>query len=755
MLFRRWPMTRYEGMKINVDGIFTSTPKNVYMTLAQKNGYYIPSYQRPYAWDADAKTNMSDLFNSIKEGMFSDDLSALVFFGAIVLVEDNNGNLDIEPCDPRSMPSQVSVVVDGQQRLTTFTLVAARLYQRLHQINKKLKEDKRYFEKLDDDTAVDKTRILSIYSDISACIGTAVGATTDICRIRMMESSLEDNQYGFYPRIIRMYDDCWSTSSSKALYTSSVASYLFQLRPTDRGYDGALRDLFKSIDTEIKTAIQSDEMISAFTANDSHLYAYLKGFDLLGITDANSGLKGEKEALLKEAAALLYLTDFILYRCAFTVISVTKNSYSHNIFQALNTTGEPLNAIDTFKPEVIRYVGHQAYQHSTEYQLIEAIQALLNDKPNKTKPKLLEAFIADFGYIFTGGNSKVNKSLKAQRQFLIEQYLAIDPSASEQKTQFVQTIHDHLMFSYAFINHKKVSDNFVYDGLLASDALLLNFLKETEWNILRPLLSALRLRSIHDFKEGVRLLSAFVMLSRLKALNAPIKTTMDGFWREYIGDISAATLKIYLHRKAKEDGLGDQVLWQQRVAQNDILGVTKLRVFTKLAFLSSFADEHLLCLEAFNLLKMADEKSTTTSGHRFEITALEQRSKSFPDRWGNATLIPLDIKWAQQEQLWEGEENYQKVLYQVAEDACYRSYLKGETAFSDKGVLLEQSIKKHLFDKFAMYKQAKQQAQDAIEKEQLQADVWLNNVYKTFADMLWASTTQTMVGNITEEAAYV
>ncbi|GGF99555.1 MULTISPECIES: DUF262 domain-containing protein [Cysteiniphilum] len=734
-------MTRYEGMKINVDGIFTSTPKNVYMTLAQKNGYYIPSYQRPYAWDADAKTNMNDLFNSIKEGMFSDDLSALVFFGAIVLVEDNNGNLDIEPCDPRSMPSQVSVVVDGQQRLTTFTLVAARLYQRLHQINKKLKEDKRYFEKLDDDKLIDKAQIVGIYNDLSACIGTATGATVEVCRIRMAESSFEDNPYGFYPRIIRMYDDCWSTAQTKASYTSDVASYLFELRPTDRGYNGALKDLFKSIDSEIKETVHSDEMILAFDSEDSHLRAYLQGFDLVQIVDDSLALKGEKYALLKEAAALLYLTDFILYRCAFTVISVTKNSYSHNIFQALNTTGEPLNAIDTFKPEVIRYVGHQAYQHSAEYQLFEAIQALLNAKPNKTKPKLLEALIADFGYIFTGGASKVNKSLKAQRQFLIEQYLAIDPDAREAKTQFVQTIHDHLMFGYAFINHKKVSENFVYDGLLPQDALLLNFLKENEWNIVRPLISALRLNSQHDFKEGIRALAAFIVLAKLRVVNAPIKTMLDAFWRECIGNINATTLKSYLQSKAKEDAweLAEQTLWQQRVAHNDILDVTKLRGVAKLAILSSFNDAQLMCLDAYSLLKLPEEKSTANSDHRFEMTQMEQKNKNAPNRWSNVTVVPLDLEthWLPQEGIGQGQENYQHLLQQVGEDACYVSYLKGETAFSDKRLQLEQCIKNHLFDKFACYNKAKEIAKDTIEKEELQAEVWLSNVYTTFSRMLW------------------
>ncbi len=734
-------MTKYEGMKINIDGIFTSTPKSVYMTLAQKNGYYIPSYQRPFAWDGDGKTNMGDLFNSLKEGMFSDDLFALVFFGAIVLVEDNNSNLDVEPCDTRAMPSQVSVVVDGQQRLTTFTLLASRIYQRLNKLSKKLKEDRRYFENLEDDKCENRVMILDLYYGITACIGTITGATHDICRFTVAEGDEKENPFCVYPRIIRMYDDCWSTSESKVLYNSDVASYLFNYRQSDYGYNGNLKSFFKIIDQEINDILQSEEMTEAFLRPDSHLYEYLQRFELSAITNPHLPIKGEKLKHLKEIVALFYLAEFVLYRCAFTVISVTKNSYSHNIFQALNTTGEPLNAIDTFKPEVIRYVGYQDYQQSVEYTLFEQIHDLLNSTQNKGKTKTLDKFIVDLGYILTGNKQKVSKSLKAQRQFLIDEYFAISTEKKEQKTQFVKKIRDHLYFCYSFENTNMNQEGSIYLDLDDKTKLFLHYLEKEHWNNVRPLLSVFHQHSKEEFSQAIVLLTAFFVLTQLKLVNAGIPSIMNSYWREHVSCVNLCTLKKYLHEKANENNrnLADQTAWQQRVAQNDINN-SKSYILAKLSFLASFADHQLLSYEAYAMIKSKKDKEGKNKDYRFELTALGDFNHNHLERWSNTTLVPLDVNWPKQNYIGDGVENYKKALEQVEADRYYISYVKGETSFGDKRTLLEQRIKQHLFEKFKLYNDARYLAQDSIEKEQLQADVWLSNVYMTFSNILWQTT---------------
>lgn len=68
--------------------------------------FEIPPYQRPYAWELDqARELLSDLLSAMDQGAGSD----VYFLGSIVLIK--------RPATPESM------VVDGQQRLTTLTIL--------------------------------------------------------------------------------------------------------------------------------------------------------------------------------------------------------------------------------------------------------------------------------------------------------------------------------------------------------------------------------------------------------------------------------------------------------------------------------------------------------------------------------------------------------------------------------------------------------------------------------------------------------
>jgi uncharacterized protein with ParB-like and HNH nuclease domain len=80
---------------------------NLKKILADDEKFYqIPNYQRPYSWD---KENISDLIDDLVSA-FKRNNNENYFCGSIVLVENNN--------DKRFD------VIDGQQRITTFTIIA-------------------------------------------------------------------------------------------------------------------------------------------------------------------------------------------------------------------------------------------------------------------------------------------------------------------------------------------------------------------------------------------------------------------------------------------------------------------------------------------------------------------------------------------------------------------------------------------------------------------------------------------------------
>lgn len=81
--------------------------KNIDDILVDKKKFYqIPDYQRPYSWDKD---NLSDLIDDLTNA-YLDNKDENYFCGSLVLV-DNHGDSRFD-------------IIDGQQRTTTFTIIA-------------------------------------------------------------------------------------------------------------------------------------------------------------------------------------------------------------------------------------------------------------------------------------------------------------------------------------------------------------------------------------------------------------------------------------------------------------------------------------------------------------------------------------------------------------------------------------------------------------------------------------------------------
>ena len=75
--------------------------------------YLIPSYQRPYAWTTD---QTSELFDDLYDFYRSEDEEGY-FLGSIVLIKEEG--------------SPKAEVIDGQQRLTTLTILLATIAAQL------------------------------------------------------------------------------------------------------------------------------------------------------------------------------------------------------------------------------------------------------------------------------------------------------------------------------------------------------------------------------------------------------------------------------------------------------------------------------------------------------------------------------------------------------------------------------------------------------------------------------------------------
>ncbi|WP_163558795.1 DUF262 domain-containing protein [Halomonas sp. NO4] len=90
----------------------------LHKVLSSDFEFHIPEYQRPYAWEVE---QAEELFDDLWTFMEQEDKSEEYFLGSIVLVKDDRTNR--------------ADVVDGQQRLTTLTLLLAAIRDRLRAID--------------------------------------------------------------------------------------------------------------------------------------------------------------------------------------------------------------------------------------------------------------------------------------------------------------------------------------------------------------------------------------------------------------------------------------------------------------------------------------------------------------------------------------------------------------------------------------------------------------------------------------------
>ena len=109
----------------------TSTPKTIDDTLRLYRKYVIPRFQREYSWEnEELQTLFDDLVDNIyiHEGVLSTND---YFIGSLVLVGDDDDTSNIE-----------RLVVDGQQRLMTFSIAFAVLAQKFKELGEEKLFDK-------------------------------------------------------------------------------------------------------------------------------------------------------------------------------------------------------------------------------------------------------------------------------------------------------------------------------------------------------------------------------------------------------------------------------------------------------------------------------------------------------------------------------------------------------------------------------------------------------------------------------------
>ena len=382
-------------------------------------GYRIPEYQRPYDWSKENIDRlMMDIFSGFERLSHGTGANAFTFLGTLILVKDPKQ-------EPKFKGKSLSIV-DGQQRLTTLTLLACALIERLRVLRKDIPE---ISQRIDSWIDIEQR---DLEEKLAECVfgGQKVG----------------NREYYPFPRIVR-FEDHRADNIRDAEIKSGIAKFLVAFEEFIR-YESEIEFQIPDLDDtrEAKKIIENFRTIREFCKhlNDKKWYedndcklvspksfshgGYNKLWgklrDSFGDGDPSSELSkinNHSQAKVHSYFRTLMLAAYFCNCIAVTIVVTEDEDAAFDIFDALNTTGEPLTALETLKPKVIQTEnkqGDRKYVGSAcEMAFGEIDEIMEKDHPGtKEKQDETKELVITFCLYFEG--LQISRELSIQRKEL-------------------------------------------------------------------------------------------------------------------------------------------------------------------------------------------------------------------------------------------------------------------------------------------------------------------------------------------------
>ncbi len=428
-----------------INKIFDAEPKSLAEFLgANDQGCFIPSYQRAYAWRDE---EVSRLFEDAITGLarLPKSPSSLRFLGTIITVTDKSLLGVAEPMD-QQLPETVMTIIDGQQRLCTLIVVNILLHDAIRRMEAALDAGDKAdgFDQIVGDYLYDLMKTFQF-----------VGRPTETI-------------WRFYPRVIRARIDQWARHQNNAKYESPIArlvwAYIQHSAQPAEPFDYAVPD-----DAEKGSGHQAlagvtkhvREALACIAEGEFEGRQIIDPAQLVGeaVQNAEFWIAKFPTALTQRLAAgisepvqqLLRLMAFGRYlntRMAITVVTTAQEDYAFDIFEALNTTGQPLTAFETFRPKVIEAEGMLEFPHSLSAADLKRINAFLDRSPKADdRQRATSTLLIPFRLLDRG--ERLEARLASQRTYLRSTYDDLpDIGAKRAFTSALATMADFLQFGW-------------------------------------------------------------------------------------------------------------------------------------------------------------------------------------------------------------------------------------------------------------------------------------------------------------------
>ena len=398
--------------------IFTAEPKSLSDFLsANDQGCFVPSYQRAYSWDVkDVERLFEDTVDGLRRLVTNPD--SLRFLGTIIAVNDKSV-VPVEAPMDGELPNVVMTIIDGQQRLCTLVAVNIMLHDAIRRRRDGIGE------------GPEAERLLQWVNDF----------LFDLAKTIRFEGRPAHSMWKYYPRVVRAYDDVWARSQTLARYVSPIAKLTWGYITHLEG--GATSPFVYGATVHAAKPEPGHPALEAVvdyvrTALEGVSLGHFDDVELPSVADLASHPEGgrpfwsdrfppEAATIVRDAddaSAIVRLMAFGRYlntRMAITVVTTAGEDYAFDMFEALNTTGQPLTAIETFRPKVVEAEGQTEYFASPSKDHLREVERYLErygkaeDRQRATTSLLIPFALLDTGVRLEG-------HLSAQRRYLRDKY---------------------------------------------------------------------------------------------------------------------------------------------------------------------------------------------------------------------------------------------------------------------------------------------------------------------------------------------
>ena len=509
-----------------VSEIFTAKADNFEDTMTSHSGnvgFRIPEYQRTYDWNTEnIKRLLEDCLNGFYYLSSPKNEESYTFLGTLILVS--------EKPEPSFDGTSLSVI-DGQQRITTLILLCCALIEELS-------------AREDDTCHLQESTISWIKKEIDF-----ISERLYNCVIGRLHSR---SQTAGFPRIVRFLEDNRGFSPSDAEYRSVIAKFLNEfndhylsgkstftpVQPDENGEAPRFFQNYEYIKKQVELGIYkgNDRSDTGGQSELEHNQIVHEDFQKAGLRNLFGKLDTLSDPAEKDRAIshitknpdssglirIILFSHYVLQSIILTRVETNDEDAAFDIFDSLNTTGEPLTAIETFKPRVMSFERENknlSFSRTESAKHFERLEENLNriypetDKRQKETKDLLVTFA-----LYLEGH-RLPLNLASQRTYLRSKFdKALD---SNLKRQMVQSLADIAEFRQTYWNRESIRN---LDSTYHNDTsdwlkLCCMFISEMKTSLALPIMARYWEEYKKDitsdaFVDVVKSLTAFLVLRR-------------------------------------------------------------------------------------------------------------------------------------------------------------------------------------------------------------------------------------------------